>query len=116
MAFPLRRDRDADPPVFTAMTARGSGRAAGLREVRQRCAAAGTCPRLRTPSGVPRRRPARLVFDMAGVRFADCASARMITGTAAWLPDGNRPVIRSPRPLVRRLLERSGLDAYCELC
>lgn len=62
-----------------------------------------------------RDRPSRLVFDLSGTYFMDCGSARLITATRQWLPDGGRPVIRRPRPRVRRVLELTGLDAYCQI-
>jgi anti-sigma B factor antagonist len=61
------------------------------------------------------RRPRRLVIDMAAVGFIDCASARLIVGTGRALPAGARPVIRAPRPVVRRVLQITGLDTLCEL-
>jgi anti-anti-sigma factor len=60
-------------------------------------------------------RPQRLVFDMSGVVFIDCAAARLIAGTGRFLPEGRRPVIRSPSPVVRRLLELTGFAAQCEM-
>ena len=62
-----------------------------------------------------RDRPGRLVFDLSGTRFMDCGSARLIAAAGRWLPDGGRPVIRHPRPGVRRVLELTGLDAHCEI-
>ena len=62
-----------------------------------------------------RDEPGRLVFDLSGTRFMDCGSARLITTAGQWLPDGGRPVIRGPRPGVRRVLELTGLDARCEI-
>ncbi|MBV9450610.1 MAG: anti-sigma factor antagonist [Streptosporangiaceae bacterium] len=59
--------------------------------------------------------PQRLVFDMAGVRFVDCDAARALANTGRFLPYGSRPVIRNPRPAVRRLFQLTGLDAYCVL-
>ena len=47
--------------------------------------------------------PRRLVFDLSGTHFMDCGSARLITAARRWLPDGGRPVIRRPRPGVRRV-------------
>lgn len=54
-------------------------------------------------------RPRRLVLDMAGVTFIDCASARLIAGAGRHLPGGARPVIRSPSLVARRILELTGL-------
>jgi len=62
-----------------------------------------------------RDEPGRLVFDLSGTHFMDCGSARLITTAGQWLPDGGRPVIRRPRPGVRRVLELTGLDAHCEI-
>ena len=64
---------------------------------------------------VSRNRPGRLVFDLAGTSFMDCGSARLIAAAGQWLPDGQRPVIRRPGPGVRRILQLTGLDAYCEI-
>jgi anti-anti-sigma factor len=58
--------------------------------------------------------PQRLVFDMAGVGFIDCAAARLIVGTGRCLPTGRQPVIRRPSLAVRRMLELTGLAAHCE--
>jgi anti-anti-sigma factor len=54
-------------------------------------------------------RPAELVIDLSGVSFLDCASARLLAGTAALLPADRLPVLSSVRPAVRRLLELLGL-------
>ena len=62
-----------------------------------------------------RDRPGRLVFDLGGTQFMDCGSARLIADAGARLPGGGRPVIRRPRPGVRRILELTGLDAHCEI-
>jgi anti-anti-sigma factor len=64
---------------------------------------------------VSRDKPERLVFDLGRTCFMDCGSARLIAGAGQWLPGGRRPVIRHPGPSVRRLLELTGLDAYCEI-
>jgi anti-anti-sigma factor len=61
------------------------------------------------------RKPQRLVFDLARVGFLDCGTARLIAGSAQGLPGHARPVIRSPVPLVRRVLAVTGLDARCEV-
>jgi len=60
-------------------------------------------------------RPERLVLDLTRTRFLDCGSARMIVATGRSLPVGRLPVIRRPSPSVRRILELTGLDAYCEI-
>ena len=60
-------------------------------------------------------RPRRVVFETAQVAFMDCASARLIAGTGRWLPAGVKPVIRSPSPIVRRVLQASGIGVLCEL-
>jgi anti-anti-sigma factor len=62
-----------------------------------------------------RDRPRRLVFDLSGTQFMDCGSARLIAAAGQWLPGGGRPVIRRPRPGVRRVFELTGLDAHCEI-
>jgi anti-anti-sigma factor len=62
-----------------------------------------------------RARPRRLIFDAAQVTFMDCASARLIAGSARWLPAGTKPVISRPSPTVRRVLQVSGIGRLCEL-
>ena len=57
----------------------------------------------------------RLVFDLAGVEFIDCASARLITGTGRHLPAGARPAVRSASPVVWRLLVLTGLSEHLDL-
>ena len=64
---------------------------------------------------IMQKKPARLIFDLGGVEFMDCAAARMLLSAARSLPDGQRPVIRSAAPLVRRLLAVTGLDTQCVL-
>lgn len=59
--------------------------------------------------------PQRLVFDLSRVGFIDCAAARLLAGTGQSLPHGRLPVIRSPVPLVRRVLELTGLDRHVEI-
>ena len=59
--------------------------------------------------------PQRLIFEMARVRFVDCASARLIAGTGRSLPEGVRPVIRGAQPVVGTVLRITGLDALCDL-
>jgi anti-anti-sigma factor len=59
--------------------------------------------------------PCRLTFEAAQVAFMDCASARLIAGTGRWLPAGTKPVISCPSPIVRRVLQVSGIGRLCEL-
>lgn len=61
------------------------------------------------------QRPRRLVFEAAQVTFIDCASARLIARTSRWLPADTKPVISSPSPSMRRVLQVSGIGALCEL-
>lgn len=60
-------------------------------------------------------RPRRLVFETARVSYLDCASARLLAGTSRWLPAGAKPVVKCPSPVVRRVLQVSGIGALCEL-
>ena len=66
-------------------------------------------------SRIREMRPSRLVFEIAQVSYMDCASARLIAGTGDWLPPGVKPVVSRPSPVVRRVLEASGIGAFCEL-
>jgi anti-anti-sigma regulatory factor len=40
---------------------------------------------------------------------------RLIVRTRQLLPDGGRPVISRPPPVVRRVLQITGLDTLCDL-
>jgi anti-anti-sigma factor len=62
-----------------------------------------------------KQQPRRLVVDMAEVVFADSAALRLIVRAGQLLPDGARPVISDPRPVVRRVLQITGLDTQCDL-
>jgi len=62
-----------------------------------------------------KQQPRRLVVDMAGVGFADSAALRLIVRAGQLLPDGGRPVISRPRPVVRRVLQITGLGTLCDL-
>jgi anti-anti-sigma factor len=62
-----------------------------------------------------KQQPRRLVIDMAGVGLADSASLRLIVRAGQLLPGDGRPVIRHARPVVRRVLQITGLDTLCDL-
>ena len=62
-----------------------------------------------------KRQPRRLVIEMSEVGFADSAALRLIVRAGQLLPGGARPVISSPRPVVRRVLQITGLDTQCDL-
>jgi anti-anti-sigma factor len=64
---------------------------------------------------LPLKRPRQLVFEAALVTFIDCASARLIVGTDQLLSPGVKPVIVCASPIVRRVLQASGLSARCVL-
>lgn len=65
-------------------------------------------------SVVLRRRPRRLILDMAGTTFMDCACTRLLASAGQFLPD-YRPVIRQPTSAVRRVLQLTGLEAEFEI-
>ncbi|MGH3207435.1 MAG: STAS domain-containing protein [Trebonia sp.] len=54
-----------------------------------------------------------LVFDLAAVRFVDCAAARMLVEAARALPGSQPPVLCHLAFAVRRVLSVTGLDARC---
>jgi anti-sigma B factor antagonist len=62
---------------------------------------------------VLRKGPRNLVLDLAEVGFMDCAAARAIVRTCNARPDRPCLILRRPRPIVRRLLSLTGLDAQC---
>ena len=55
----------------------------------------------------------RLVLDLAGTTFMDCASARLLV--TAGVSGAARPVVRHPTAMIYRILELTGLDALCEI-
>jgi anti-anti-sigma factor len=58
----------------------------------------------------------RLVIDLNQVDFLDCGTAAVIFEAARKaLPPGEMPGVRAQRPLVRRLLQLTGLDSQCVL-
>lgn len=60
-------------------------------------------------------KPARLVLDMSGTDFMDCGCARLIAAARSALPAEADLIIRQPSRGVRRVLELTGLDVYCEI-
>jgi anti-sigma B factor antagonist len=54
------------------------------------------------------RQPGRLVLNLRRVNYLDCAAARAIATAAEALP-GHQLTIRNPAPIVRRLLQLTGL-------
>jgi anti-anti-sigma factor len=64
-------------------------------------------------AGVLASRPRRLVIDLAGVTFMDCSGIRPLVQARAQLPEDSPLVLRSPAPLVRRLLKITHLDQAC---
>jgi anti-anti-sigma factor len=63
---------------------------------------------------LPGTQPDRLVIDLAEVSFMDCGTAAVVFRAARQtLPHGRKPVIRSPRPPVSRLLQITSWDQQC---
>jgi anti-anti-sigma factor len=60
-------------------------------------------------------RPGRLVFDLAGVTFLDCAAARLIARAGEHLVPPGQPVLTGCRPAVRRVFGLAGLARYVEM-
>jgi anti-anti-sigma factor len=55
-------------------------------------------------------RTERLVLDLAGVTFLDCAGVRALEVAASFATGGCPAIIRSPSPRARRIFERLDLD------
>jgi anti-anti-sigma factor len=55
-------------------------------------------------------RTERLVLDLAGVTFLDCAGARALAVAASFAPGGCPVIIRSLSPSARRIFELLDLD------
>lgn len=60
-------------------------------------------------------KPGRLIFDMAGVTFIDCATARLITRTGQSLAHGGRVLIWRPSAVVRQVFDITGLTSRCDI-
>src|ERR1700750_1421723 len=56
-------------------------------------------------------RTERLVLDLAGVTFLDCAGVRALAMAASFTPSGCPVIIRSLSPAARRIFELLDLDA-----
>lgn len=52
----------------------------------------------------------RLVLDLAGVAFLDCAGVRALTVAMRFAPSGCPVIVRSLSPMARRILALLGLD------
>jgi anti-anti-sigma factor len=55
-------------------------------------------------------RTERLVLDLAGMTFLDCAGVRALAMAASFAPSGCPVIIRSASPMARRILELLDLD------
>ena len=58
-------------------------------------------------------RPRRLILDLGGVRFLDCAGARAVAGARAALPECCQVELRLLRPMPRKVFEITGLWHGC---
>jgi anti-anti-sigma factor len=54
--------------------------------------------------------PERLILDLAGVTFIDCAATRTLAAASRALPGSRKAVIRRPGRAVRRILELTGMS------
>ena len=61
------------------------------------------------------KKPDVVVIDLAAVTFLDCGTAAMTIQTSRLIASGRKPILRSLRPQVRRLLEVACLESQCEL-
>jgi anti-anti-sigma factor len=55
-------------------------------------------------------RAERLVLDLSGLAFADCCGARALAAVTRAAPGDCPVIVRSARPVVRRLLDLMNLD------
>lgn len=60
-------------------------------------------------------RPTGLVIDLSAVSYLDCAAARQLAGAQAVLAVGEPLVLVGVQPVVRRLLEVTGLAELFDL-
>jgi anti-anti-sigma factor len=61
----------------------------------------------RAVAAITADRPQRLVFDLSGVRFMDSAGIAVLVAAAA---EAGKVQLRSPSPIVRRVVELTGLS------
>jgi anti-anti-sigma factor len=60
--------------------------------------------------------PRMLVLDLLGLSFMDCSGLRVLVRTHKHLADDQRQLfVAGSRPVVRRLIHLTGLDAYLRL-
>jgi anti-sigma B factor antagonist len=60
-----------------------------------------------TVATITEERPERLIFDLGGLRFMDSAGIAVLLGAAA---NVNVVQLRRPSPVVRRVIEATGLS------
>jgi anti-anti-sigma factor len=65
---------------------------------------------VRRARGLVDGRAERLVLDLSGLMFADCAGVRALAAVAGLVSDHCPVIVRSARPAVRRILELLGAD------
>jgi anti-anti-sigma factor len=66
-------------------------------------------------AAVVKKHPERLIIDLAAVGFLDTSAIHAFIQVRHALPAGCPVVLRSPQPIVRRVLELTGLDQTCEV-
>jgi anti-anti-sigma factor len=66
----------------------------------------------RTVSAILTEHPDRVVFDLSGLRFMDSAGISVLVRVAA---EVNTVQIRHPSPIVRRVIEITGLTGILEV-
>jgi anti-anti-sigma factor len=65
---------------------------------------------VRRARGLVDGRAERLVLDLSGLMFTDCAGARALAAVANLVPGHCPVIVRSAQPAVRRILELMGAD------
>jgi len=65
-----------------------------------------------TVVSITAERPERLVFDLSGLRFMDSAGIAVLIGAAA---KANVVQLRDPSPIVRRVIELTGLSSVLHI-